>query len=337
MAVTIIDPFDSQMPFPIDLRQRKQNSSQRDAIPTNSRYEGLLCYVQDEQKWYLKGGTDNSNWILLGSSDAPQGDLQNVYFNPIVPVDQGNDGDIWFRPVAAKIELYFKVAGTWNKLGEWNTEGSGGGWPVTGNVEVSSGGVINIVSGGNINNDGYFNNAGIIKNDSGGSAEGQIDGRGGKMYAEIPTTNQEVANKGYVDGLSYIKSLPGFAPGKVLAVNSSGTDLEWIDIESGSMVSNTFYIKNTTTITIQVKDANNPDASFVSISPDQTVTITAYRPTNGNYRFLDVNGQHGWNFSDPDDMEGWDGAEDPNDIVELSNSSQWDEYGAIYVIIDGNY
>ncbi len=49
MAVTIIDPFDPQMPFPIDLRNRKLNSAQRDMIPANARYEGLMCYVQDEQ------------------------------------------------------------------------------------------------------------------------------------------------------------------------------------------------------------------------------------------------------------------------------------------------
>ncbi|NGM62099.1 hypothetical protein G5B30_09250 [Sphingobacterium sp. SGG-5] len=53
MAVTIIDPFDPQMPFPMNLRNRKLNSAQWDMIPVNARYERLMCCVQDEQKWIL--------------------------------------------------------------------------------------------------------------------------------------------------------------------------------------------------------------------------------------------------------------------------------------------
>lgn len=129
MAVTIIDPFDPQMPFPVDLRNRKLNSAQRDTIPANARYEGLMCYVQDEQKWYyLKGGTDNGDWTEFGEGEPVDESLQTVYFNPSMPnSNQGADGDIWFRPVDDITELYQKVSDIWTKLGEWSSEGGGGG------------------------------------------------------------------------------------------------------------------------------------------------------------------------------------------------------------------
>src|SRR5690606_38408 len=101
----------------------------------NARYEGLMCYVQDEQKWYyLKGGTDNADWTELGESVPVDESLQTVYFNSSVPNGgQGINGDIWFRSDPGKMELYYKSSDIWTKLGEWNT-GSGGGSVAWGDI-----------------------------------------------------------------------------------------------------------------------------------------------------------------------------------------------------------
>lgn len=133
----IIDPFDAQMPFPLDLRNVRASTAERDIIPSNSRYAGMMVYVQNDEKlYYLKGGVDNINWTEISEAGATVG-LQAVYFNGTLPTTQGNDGDSWFRPVAGKMELYYKLSGTWSKLGEWDTGGTGGGgtWgSITGNI-----------------------------------------------------------------------------------------------------------------------------------------------------------------------------------------------------------
>lgn len=123
MAVTIIDPYDAQMPFPIDLRFRRNSIEDRDAMPSNIRWEGMPVYVMNEEAWfYLKGGLTNEFWEPWGAGDEVG--LQNVYFNSTEPTTQGVDGDIWFRPFDDTVQLYQKVGGVWTMLGDW---GSGGG------------------------------------------------------------------------------------------------------------------------------------------------------------------------------------------------------------------
>ncbi|NGM63517.1 hypothetical protein G5B30_16530 [Sphingobacterium sp. SGG-5] len=133
MAIDWIEGFNAQMPFPLDLRSVKPNIEARNSMPTNSRYEGLTVYVINEQKKYvLKGGTDNSNWVEeVPGSTTPV--VQNVTWNSIEPTTQGADGDIWFRPLTGSVELWYRSSGIWTKLGEWDT-GSGSGSASWGNI-----------------------------------------------------------------------------------------------------------------------------------------------------------------------------------------------------------
>lgn len=114
MAIVSVDPFDFQAPFPLDLRRIKQNINGRNAIPSNARYIGMLCYTIDEATdWRLVGGTTDSDWIASGSSS---GGIQAVVVNTGSPTG-GNDGDIWFRPVSEGTDVYQKVNGSWANVG----------------------------------------------------------------------------------------------------------------------------------------------------------------------------------------------------------------------------
>lgn len=127
MSVYSIDPFDFQAPFPLDLRFQRADLNGRNNIPTNIRWQGMVCYVVSEQKWYgLKGGTDNTFWVEIGEGGTVT--IQNVSWSVNAPVNQGSDGDIWFRDTGSEIELYFKVSGSWGMLGSW---GYGGGITAT--------------------------------------------------------------------------------------------------------------------------------------------------------------------------------------------------------------
>lgn len=114
MAIVSVDPFDFQAPFPLDLRRIKQNINGRNAIPSNARYIGMLCYTIDEgTEWRLVGGTTDSDWVASGSSS---GGIQAVVVNTGSPTG-GNDGDIWFRQTSDGTEVHQKVNGSWAKIG----------------------------------------------------------------------------------------------------------------------------------------------------------------------------------------------------------------------------
>lgn len=130
MAVYTVDPFDAQMPFPLDLRYRKADLNGRNAIPANARYPGMLCWTDNERVvWVLDVGSggdpaDNTNWKQL--YPAAGGATQNVTWSANAPTTQGSNGDIWFRDNAdtGNVDLYFKAGGSWGLLGSWSKEGA---------------------------------------------------------------------------------------------------------------------------------------------------------------------------------------------------------------------
>lgn len=78
MAITLVDPFDGQMPFPLDLRMRKADINGRNSIPTNSRYPGMLVWTDNEQTlWILaappSGVGSNSYWVAIYPSGGASG------------------------------------------------------------------------------------------------------------------------------------------------------------------------------------------------------------------------------------------------------------------------
>lgn len=123
MAVPAIDPFDFTAPWPLDLRFRRDDIPGRDSIPTNHRWEGMPVYVTSEQTWYyLRGGTGNENWAVLGGSSG----IQNVTFRVGTDPTGGDNGDISFVERNDAIELWYRQGDSWGMLGSWS---NGGGVP----------------------------------------------------------------------------------------------------------------------------------------------------------------------------------------------------------------
>ncbi len=64
-------PFNHQHPFPPDLRMKFPSLNDRDSLSPVIRWEGMIVYVDDQQKHYkLIGGTDNANWKEFQTFDA---------------------------------------------------------------------------------------------------------------------------------------------------------------------------------------------------------------------------------------------------------------------------
>lgn len=122
MAILRVDPFDCQMPFPLDTRMQQPTLNARDGIPMNARWVGMICWVQSENSLYiLTGGIANTNWQQLWPLGSAGVAVQNVTVNTNVPTSQGVNGDIWFRQNGGEIEVYQKTAGLWVNKGAITT------------------------------------------------------------------------------------------------------------------------------------------------------------------------------------------------------------------------
>ena len=67
MAEILGYQFDRVFAEPIELYRKVDTISERDAIPTGKRYQGMLCYVVSENEDYqLRSGTTNGDWIASG-------------------------------------------------------------------------------------------------------------------------------------------------------------------------------------------------------------------------------------------------------------------------------
>lgn len=74
MAQQINDNFQLLAGLPVEDRIVKPTISERDAIASTRRFQGLQCFVQQTQTLYLLlGGTANSNWKgIAGSNSASE-------------------------------------------------------------------------------------------------------------------------------------------------------------------------------------------------------------------------------------------------------------------------
>jgi hypothetical protein len=71
MPQSIVSQFKREYALPIELYRQVGTIAERDAIPTNRRWEGLQCYVLSEATTYeLKGGIDNTYWSVYGGTDT---------------------------------------------------------------------------------------------------------------------------------------------------------------------------------------------------------------------------------------------------------------------------
>lgn len=74
MPQTIISQFDRAYNKPIETNRQVSTVTVMNAIPSASRWEGMLVYViTDGVTYELRGGLDNSNWQLFeGIAEAPE-------------------------------------------------------------------------------------------------------------------------------------------------------------------------------------------------------------------------------------------------------------------------
>ena len=89
MGIQLGSNFTVQTGLPLDDRLVCETLDQRDAIPRDVRYEGMMCYVINErQTFQLIGGIENFNWNNLLKSTRSQ---SNVYIGP----DEPQENMVW--------------------------------------------------------------------------------------------------------------------------------------------------------------------------------------------------------------------------------------------------
>jgi hypothetical protein len=70
-GIPLSSQFNLNAQIPLDSRFVKADLTERDAIDTIQRYEGLISYVVSEQKNYqLVGGVTNAHWVELQSGGS---------------------------------------------------------------------------------------------------------------------------------------------------------------------------------------------------------------------------------------------------------------------------
>ena len=71
MGIVLASNFDVKTNLALDSRTNKNTIEERNAIPTEVRFEGLECYVKEDGGLYrLTGGVENGNWSLIPYTDA---------------------------------------------------------------------------------------------------------------------------------------------------------------------------------------------------------------------------------------------------------------------------
>ena len=89
MGIQLGSNFTVQTGLPLDDRLVCETLDQRDAIPRDVRYEGMMCYVINErQTFQLIGGIENFNWNNLLKTTRSQ---SNVYIGP----DEPQENMVW--------------------------------------------------------------------------------------------------------------------------------------------------------------------------------------------------------------------------------------------------
>ena len=82
MGIQLGSNFTVQTGLPLDDRFVCETLNQRDAIPVDIRYEGMMCYVINErQTFQLVGGIENVNWENI----RPEREEGNVHVGPDEP------------------------------------------------------------------------------------------------------------------------------------------------------------------------------------------------------------------------------------------------------------
>lgn len=115
-GINLSSGFNASLEKPLDLRTVVQDLTERDNIDSVKRYDGLEVYVIDEQtKYRLEGGTDNSDWVETGGTNINS--IDDINDVSISSVSSGNlleyDGSDWVNVEKSTIDI-----------GEFNDDGT---------------------------------------------------------------------------------------------------------------------------------------------------------------------------------------------------------------------
>ncbi|OAH53064.1 hypothetical protein AWH48_11945 [Domibacillus aminovorans] len=75
-GINLSSSFDLNSPLPLDSRNTAENITERNAIPSDVRYEGMTTYVKTDavngpQSYVLKNGITNAHWVrIIDETDA---------------------------------------------------------------------------------------------------------------------------------------------------------------------------------------------------------------------------------------------------------------------------
>ncbi len=81
-GIEVASAFDMKSALPVDGRAVASDLTERDAIASGIRYEGMIVYVESEEKNYqLVGGISNSDWFELSSGAGGGGNVPRLAEN----------------------------------------------------------------------------------------------------------------------------------------------------------------------------------------------------------------------------------------------------------------
>ena len=109
MSIELSSNFDLVAQLPLDARYIATDITDRDAITTIRRYEGMMVYVLSDQVTYqLQNGITNADWYPIGTGAAGRTVLNGI----VPPTTEGVNGDFYIDTV--EWDIYGpKAAGVW--------------------------------------------------------------------------------------------------------------------------------------------------------------------------------------------------------------------------------
>jgi len=89
MGIRISSQFDLRSQLSLDSRFVRGTLADRDLIQDFQRYEGLMCFVQEDGfTWQLVGGITNAHWQRLGTGSIVRYNFMNQSLLTILGVPQ---------------------------------------------------------------------------------------------------------------------------------------------------------------------------------------------------------------------------------------------------------
>ena len=83
MPQNVVSQFKRSFSAPLETDRQVDTPTQRDAINSATRWEGMLVYVVSEAVTYeLRGGVTNADWAIFGAGASSGSVINGLTFNP---------------------------------------------------------------------------------------------------------------------------------------------------------------------------------------------------------------------------------------------------------------